>query len=154
LNKTARGSQNKELMIRPAKSADAPQLAMLSGQLGYPATEAQMRRRLREIKPPSQNAVFVADSAKDGVIGWLHVSKEPLLESEIRAEVNGLVVADGQRSLGAGAQLLAAAEDWARKHGCMSMSVRSNITRERAHKFYERNGYEHFKTQKSFRKPL
>jgi GNAT superfamily N-acetyltransferase len=154
LNKTARGSQNKELMIRPAKSADATQLAVLSGQLGYPATEAQMRKRLRGIKPPSQNAVFVADSAKDGVIGWLHVSKEPLLESEIRAEVNGLVVADGQRSLGAGAQLLAAAEDWARKHGCKSMSVRSNVIRERAHKFYERNGYEHYKTQKSFRKPL
>jgi GNAT superfamily N-acetyltransferase len=154
LSKTARGCQNKELMIRRAKSADAPQLAVLAGQLGYPATEAQIRKRLREIKPPFQNAVFVADSAKDGVIGWLHVSKEPLLEVEIRAEVNGLVVADGQRSLGAGAKLLAAAEDWARKHGCKSMSVRSNVIRERAHKFYERNGYEHYKTQKSFRKPL
>jgi GNAT superfamily N-acetyltransferase len=154
LNKTARGGQNKELKIRRAKSADAPQIAMLAGQLGYPATEAQIRERFREIKPLFQNAVFVADSAKDGVIGWLHVSKEPLLESEIRAEVNGLVVADGQRSLGAGAKLLAAAEDWARKHGCKSMSVRSNVIRERAHKFYERNGYEHYKTQKSFRKPL
>jgi len=154
LNKTARGGQNKELMIRRAKSADAPRLAVLAGQLGYPATDAQMRERLRGIKPPSQTAVFVADSAKDGVVGWLHVSKEPLLESEMRAEVNGLVVAEGQRSLGAGAQLLAAAEDWARKHGCKSMSVRSNVIRERAHQFYEHNGYEHYKTQKSFRKPL
>jgi GNAT superfamily N-acetyltransferase len=147
-------AQNKELKIRRAKSADAPRLAVLAGQLGYPATEAQIRKRLREIKPPFQNAIFVADSAKDGVVGWLHVSKEPLLESEVRAEVNGLVVAEGQRSLGAGAKLLAAAEDWARKHGCKSMSVRSNVIRERAHKFYERYGYEHYKTQKSFRKPL
>jgi GNAT superfamily N-acetyltransferase len=154
VNKTARGGQNKELKIRRAKSADALQLAVLAGQLGYPATEAQIRKRFREIKPPFQNAVFVADSAKDGVIGWLHVSKEPLLEAEMRAEVNGLVVADGQRSLGAGAKLLAAAEDWARKHGCKSMSVRSNVIRERAHKFYERSGYEHYKTQKSFRKLL
>jgi GNAT superfamily N-acetyltransferase len=154
LNKTARGGQNKELMIRRAKSADAPRLAVLAGQLGYPATDAQMRERLRGIKPPSQTAVFVADSAKDGVVGWLHVSKEPLLESEMRAEVNGLVVAEGQRSLGAGAQLLAAAEDWAREQGCKSMSVRSNVIRERAHQFYEHNGYEHYKTQKSFRKPL
>jgi GNAT superfamily N-acetyltransferase len=154
LNKTAKGGRNKELKIRRAKSADAPQIAVLAGQLGYPATEAQIRKRFREIKPPFQNAVFVADSATAGVIGWLHVSKEPLLEAEIRAEVNGLVVADGQRSLGAGAKLLAAAEDWARKHGCRSMSVRSNVIRERAHKFYERNGYEHYKTQKSFRKPL
>ena len=143
-----------EVKIRRAKSADAQRIAELSGQLGYPATAAQMRERLRGIKPVSPHAVLVAESAKDGVIGWLHVSREPLLEVEIRAEVNGLVVAEGQRSAGAGARLLAAAEDWARKHGCKSMSVRSNVIRERAHKFYERNGYEHYKTQKSFRKPL
>jgi GNAT superfamily N-acetyltransferase len=147
-------TEKKELKIRCAKSADAPRIAVLSGQLGYPATAAQMRKRLRGIKPASQHAVFVADSAKDGVIGWVHVSREPLLEAEIRAEVNGLVVAEGQRSLGAGAKLLAAAEEWARKHGCKSMSVRSNVIRERAHRFYERHGYEHYKTQKSFRKPL
>jgi len=146
--------QDKGLKIRRAKSADAPRIAALSGQLGYPATAAQMRKRLRGIAPASQHAVFVAESAKDGVIGWVHVSRQPLLEVELRAEVNGLVVAEGRRSLGAGARLLAAAEDWARKHGCKGMSVRSNVIRDRAHKFYERSGYEHYKTQKSFRKPL
>jgi len=154
MNKTAKGGSNKELKIRRAKSADAPEIAALAGQLGYPATAAQMGKRLRGIKPASQHAVFVADAPEDGLIGWVHVSKQPLLEVEIRAEVNGLVVAEGQRSFGAGARLLAAAEDWARKHGCKSMSVRSNVIRERAHKFYERHGYEHYKTQKSFRKPL
>ena len=143
-----------EVKIRRAKSADAPRIAVLSGELGYPATAAQMRVRLRGIAPASQHAVFVAESSKDGVIGWVHVSRQPLLEVEIRAEVNGLVVAEGQRSLGAGARLLAAAEDWARKHGCKGMSVRSNVIRERAHEFYERHGYEHYKTQKSFRKLL
>ncbi|HEY6266947.1 MAG TPA: GNAT family N-acetyltransferase [Candidatus Acidoferrum sp.] len=154
MSKKTRLGQDEELKIRRAKSADALQLAVLSGQLGYPATAGQMRERLRGIQPTSQHAVFVADSAKDGVIGWIHVSRQPLLEVEIRAEVNGLVVAEGQRSLGAGAQLLAAAEDWARKHDCKGMSVRSNVVRERAHQFYERHGYEHYKTQKSFRKPL
>jgi GNAT superfamily N-acetyltransferase len=146
--------KGKLLKIRRAKSSDAPSLAELSGQLGYPATPAQLKQRFRAIQPASQHAVFVAESPKDGVVGWLHVSKQHLLESENRAEVNGLVVSEGQRSLGAGARLLAAAEEWARKHGCKSMSVRSNVIRERAHAFYERNGYEHYKTQKSFRKPL
>jgi GNAT superfamily N-acetyltransferase len=146
--------KGKELKIRRARSTDAPRLADLSGQLGYPATAAQLRDRLRWISPASRNAVFVAEAKEAGVIGWLHVSKQALLESEIRAEVNGLVVADEHRSLGAGARLIAAAEGWARKHGCKYMSVRSNVIRERAHKFYERNGYEHYKTQKSFRKPL
>lgn len=146
--------QGSKLKIRRAKSTDVERIAVLSGQLGYPATAAQMRKRLLRIKPASQHAVFVADSPEDGVIGWVHVSRQPLLEVEIRAEVNGLVVAEGQRSLGAGALLLAAAEDWARKRGCKGMSVRSNVIRERAHQFYERHGYEHYKTQKSFRKPL
>ncbi len=108
-------NKDKELKIRRAKNSDAPQIAVLTGQLGYPATTAQARERLRGIKPASLHAVFVADSAKDGVIGWLHVSKQPLVEVAIRAEVNGLVVAEGQRGLGAGARLLAVAEDWARK---------------------------------------
>jgi GNAT superfamily N-acetyltransferase len=143
-----------KLKIRRAKTTDAPRIAELAGQLGYPATVAQMRERLRGIKPVSQHAVLVAETAEDGVIGWLHVSRQPLLEVEIRAEVNGLVVDERLRSAGAGARLLAAAEEWARKHGCEGMSVRSNVIRERAHEFYERNGYEHYKTQKSFRKPL
>src|SRR5258708_38522614 len=143
-----------EMKIRCARREDAPRVAELSGQLGYPATAAQMRKRLRGIKLSSQHAVFIAESAKEGIIGWLHVSRQPLLEGEIRAEVNGLIVGEEHRSAGAGARLLAAAETWARKRGCKSMSVRSNVIRERAHKFYERNGYEHYKTQKSFRKPL
>jgi len=143
-----------ELKIRLAKPRDSARLADLSGQLGYPATAAQIRKRLFGIRPSSQHALFVAETRSAGVIGWIHVSKQPLLEVDLRAEINGLVVAEGQRSLGAGAKLLAAAEDWARKHGCTGMSVRSNVIRERAHQFYERNGFEHYKTQKSFRKPL
>jgi GNAT superfamily N-acetyltransferase len=146
--------QKNELRIRLAKIGDAARLADLSGQLGYPATAAQIRRRLRAIRPASLNCVFVAEAKGAGVVGWLHVSVQALLESEMRAEVNGLVVAEQHRSLGAGARLIASAEAWARKHGCKYMSVRSNVMRERAHKFYERKGYEHYKTQKSFRKPL
>src|SRR6267378_1794204 len=82
-----------ELNVRRARSDDAQRIAELSGQLGYPATASQMRGRLRGTQPSSQHAVFVVERAKEGVIGWLHVSRQPLLEVEIRAEVNGLVVA-------------------------------------------------------------
>lgn len=141
-------------MVRRARPTDVESLADLSGQLGYPATPAQLKERLRRIVPASQHAVFVAESPQAGVIGWLHVSVTHLLESDTRAEVNGLVVADGQRSLGAGAKLLEAAEQWARKRGCKNVNLRSNVIRERAHLFYLRQGYEHYKTQKAFRKPL
>jgi GNAT superfamily N-acetyltransferase len=141
------------LKLRRARKSDAARIAELSGELGYPATPQEMKTRLTQLKPVGQHAVFLAEIDKL-VIGWIHVSVSPLLEVPRRAEVNGLVVADGQRSCGAGAKLLEAAEKWARTKACKSMSVRSNVIRERAHAFYERHGYQHFKTQKAFRKPL
>jgi GNAT superfamily N-acetyltransferase len=143
-----------EIKIRRAKISDAGRIAELSGQLGYPAAPAEIAQRLRKIKPPSQHAVLVAESPERKVVGWLHVSVSPLLEVELRAEVNALVVANDERSRGTGALLLRAAEDWARSRGCKNTSVRSNVIRERAHEFYLRHGYEHYKTQKAFRKPL
>ena len=146
--------KKKELKIRLAKITDAARLTELTGQLGYPATAGEIRKRLRGIRPAAQHAILVAETKGAGVVGWLHVSKQPLLEAEIVAQINGLVVAEEHRSRRVGAQLLAAAEDWARKHGCKGMVVRSNVIRDRAHQFYERNAYEHYKTQKTFRKPL
>jgi GNAT superfamily N-acetyltransferase len=113
-----------------------------------------MKIRLSRLKPAADNAAFVAQVEQGEVIGWLHVSVSRLLEVPLRAEVNGLVVSESERSKGAGAQLLQAAEDWARKKKCVNMSVRSNVIRDRAHAFYQRHGYEHYKTQKAFRKPL
>jgi GNAT superfamily N-acetyltransferase len=141
--------------IRKARRADAEWIAQLSGELGYPASREQITTRLRQLTPTSQHAVFVAESGDAAtLIGWVHVSVSNLLESDTRAEVNGLIVAESQRSVGAGAKLLQTAEEWARRHGCKGMNVRSNVIRERAHKFYEVHGYEHYKTQKAFRKLL
>jgi GNAT superfamily N-acetyltransferase len=147
-------TEHQRVIVRRARLSDASRLAELSGQLGYPATAAEITKRLRKLKPAPLNALFVAEAHDAGVVGWAHVSVTHLVEVGTRAELNGLIVAEGQRSLGAGARLLEAAEDWARKHGCPIMSLRSNVIRERAHMFYERQGYEHYKTQKAFRKSL
>jgi GNAT superfamily N-acetyltransferase len=140
--------------IRRAKMADAARIAALSGQLGYPTTTKGMAPRLKRALKMKGGACFVAETKQDGVIGWVHVSVTPLLEVECRGEVNGLVVDERVRSHGAGGSLLKAAEQWARKMGCAGMSVRSNVIRDRAHAFYLRSGYEHYKTQKAFRKTL
>ena len=153
-HQTSPAAERVAIKIRRAKSSDAAQIAELCDQLGYPAKPAEIAQRLRKIKPPSQHAVLVAEWPEQKVIGWLHVSVSPLVEVELRAEVNGLVVDNHERSSGTGALLLRAAEQWARSRGCKNMSVRSNVIRERAHQFYLRHGYEHYKTQKAFRKPL
>jgi GNAT superfamily N-acetyltransferase len=153
---TASRLASAKVKIRRARRGDAERIAQLSGELGYPASATQVATRLRQLTPVSKHAVFVAESpdAATGLIGWVHVSVVHLLESDIRAEVNGLIVAEAQRSAGAGRKLLEACEEWARRQGCKGMNVRSNVIRKRAHKFYERQGYEHYKTQKAFRKTL
>jgi GNAT superfamily N-acetyltransferase len=140
--------------IRRVKQTDAGRIAALSGQLGYPTTTKQMSARLKRAIGAKEGACFVAETKEGGVIGWVHVSVTPLLEVERRAEINGLVVDEKVRSRGAGASLLQAAERWARKMRSSAMSVRSNVIRERAHGFYLKQGYEHYKTQKAFRKKL
>jgi GNAT superfamily N-acetyltransferase len=143
----------RNMRIRRARKTDSLRIAELSAQLGYPATGQEIVQRMERMRPAALHAVFVAESEKL-VTGWLHVSVTPLLEVPLRAEVNGLVVDEKRRSAGSGAELLQAAERWAAKKGCKSVSVRSNVIRERAHEFYLRNGYEHYKTQKAFRKFL
>ena len=149
----ASATRQSEVKIRRARKTDAVRLAVLAGELGYPTTTAEIRVRLHRVLPKADHIVFVAE--KEGqAIGWLHLSLYYLLESPMFAEINGLIVGEGQRSSGAGAKLLMAAEGWARKKKCALMMVRSNVIRKRAHAFYERQGFEHFKTSKVFRKPL
>jgi GNAT superfamily N-acetyltransferase len=143
-----------EVKIRRARASDAGRIAELSGQLGYPATDRQIEQRLSRLLPTSAHLVLVAELPGVGVIGWLHASLLPLLESDARAEINGLVVADGHRGVGAGATMLEAAEQWARRRGCKHVNLRSNVVRDLAHAFYLRQGYDHYKTQKAFRKAL
>jgi GNAT superfamily N-acetyltransferase len=88
------------------------------------------------------------------VVGWVHVFAQPMLVAEHTAEIGGLIVGEGYRSGGIGQRLLAAAEDWARAHGLTHLYVRSNVIRERAHRFYEREGYETTKRQRIFHKAL
>jgi ribosomal protein S18 acetylase RimI-like enzyme len=151
---TKRSSASAAVKIRRARQADAARIAALSGQLGYPTSVREMTVRLKQVLREKSGACFIAESAVGGVIGWAHVSVTPMLEVERRAEINGLIVDEETRSSGVGAMLLSAAEAWARHMRCRGMSVRSNVLRERAHNFYLRAGYEHYKTQKAFRKPL
>jgi len=142
-----------KIKIRRARLDDASRLAELCTQLGYPSNRKDILQRMKQMRPPALHAILVAES-NSRIIGWLHMSVTPLLEVPLRAEVNGLVVDEAARSLGTGAKLLAKAEHWAAAKGCKSVSVRSNVLRKRAHAFYLRQGYEHYKTQKAFRKPL
>jgi GNAT superfamily N-acetyltransferase len=135
-------------------AADAPHVADLTTQLGYPTTAAESAERLAALEARTdEHAAFVAD--QDGrAIGWVHVKLAVSLASSRTADIGGLVIDEAHRSSGIGAALLAAAEAWARDRGAETMVVRTRITRERAHRFYEREGYALAKTSHVFEKRL
>jgi len=141
------------LELRLARAADAEALARLSAQLGYPNQAAAVAERLAAIHEFGLGEVFAA-VLDGGVVGWLHVALHPTLEHPLAAEILGLVIDGGVRSRGIGARLVAAAEDWARAHGCAELVVRSNVLRERAHAFYDARGFLRWKRQQVFRKSL
>jgi GNAT superfamily N-acetyltransferase len=140
--------------IRRMESGDAEALAALTTQLGYPVHPARIRSRIGPVLEDSSSAALVAVDGEDRPIGWLHVSLLLSLESDPRVHIMGLVVDDGHRSAGIGQELLAAGESWAREQGVTRMTVYSRQTRERAHRFYEREGYAMAKRSFFFEKDL
>jgi GNAT superfamily N-acetyltransferase len=139
--------------IRPPMPADAPALAALAGELGYPTSAEALLGRLAALHS-TDAAVIVSTDADDVPTGWCQVELHRSLVAPMSALILGLVVGEGHRSAGIGAALLAAAEDWARARGCQRLVVATRITRERAHRFYAREGYEVSKTSYFLTKAL
>ena len=137
-------------MIRLANENDAAAVASLIGQLGYELTTDDARTRLGS---SAVEAVYLAEKA-GRVIGLIQVAVTEGLEHEARGEIRALVIDENHRSGGMGRELIDAAEAWAKERGLSKMRVRSNVKRERARKFYERNGYVVTKTQNVFDKKL
>ena len=140
--------------IRAAAGNDAPELADLTTQLGYPVETDAMRARLERLQGRSDDLVLVAVDRDDRPIGWIHVAMLALLEHSDYASINGLVVDERRRGAGIGRALVAAGEEWARQRGATEITVRSRSSRERAHRFYEQLGFVEIKRSHVFSKPL
>src|SRR5262249_24487989 len=127
------------MRIRPVEPSDAPEVARLSTQLGYPSTADQVARRLAVLATKSENAVLVAEG-EGRLDGWISVVGRHQVESDPDAVIEGLVVDEAIRRTGVGRALLGAAESWARAHRYGSVRVRSNTIRVDARRFYESLG--------------
>jgi len=75
------------------------------------------------------------------IVAALGVRRDPTLAWGDDLYVNDLVVDDAQRSRGIGEAMLAFAAELARSEGCAAVRLDSGLGRERAHSFYEREGY-------------
>ena len=138
--------------IRRAKVSDAAALAALSGELGYPASIAYMKRRISQLASRADHVVLVAEGKK--IHGWIHACAVETVESDPYAEIRGIVVTESRRGTGIGTLLVAAAEQWAITHGYHRVRVRTNVKRKRAIEFYSKLGYTLNKIQRVFDKKV
>lgn len=133
--------------LRDARLSDAAEIAKLAIELGYPSTPQKVRDRLQTMLRDPRNYIVVAEITGAGLVGWMHVFRQDLVESDPFAEIGGLIVTETYRGQGIGSRLVDAAWQWSLGCGYSRLRVRSRIERERAHHFYDQRGFALDKTQ-------
>jgi GNAT superfamily N-acetyltransferase len=143
-----------EIVTRPIAIEDAEAVAALSGQLGYEVSAETMRERIARLLPLPANHLALVATVQNRVVGWIEAEEVKHLQSEPHALITGLVVKDDARSLGIGKRLCGEVEQWSQERGVSVVRVTSRMTRERAHRFYLREGFVQTKTSAVFEKIL
>ncbi|MGE5179723.1 MAG: GNAT family N-acetyltransferase [Bacteroidota bacterium] len=143
-----------EIRVRRMTEADAEPVNELVSQLGYPDDIGKTETAIRAVLGSEVGDAFVAEDGDGRVIGWAHVFMVPHIESGPNAELGGLVVDEKYRGGGVGRALVDHVMAWARERGAAELTLRSNIVRNGAHKFYQHLGFDVQKTQHKFRKRI
>jgi N-acetylglutamate synthase-like GNAT family acetyltransferase len=138
--------------MRKARIGDAAGIAELLAQLGYPAEEAAVRRRLERLGRSQADATWVAVAGGElvGLVG-IHVAQVLAYDGDA-AKVSEIVVDDRYRRQGIGARLMQVAEEEARRRGCVVLFLTTAERRKDAHAFYRSLGFE--ETGRRFAKSL
>lgn len=127
--------------VRLAESKDAFALSALLAELGYADTESFIERRLAQLMVDETERLLIAEHGNT-VLGFLslHFIPQLALAGDF-ARISYFCIAEGERSKGAGQQLLQHAERLARERACDRMEVHCHQRREKANAFYAREGY-------------
>jgi len=119
--------------IRCAQSSDLDQLAHLREALWPKSTAEEHARELQLLLGEKAGllsslplAIFVAEKSGGELVGFVEVGMRSHADGCDPAQpvgyVEGWYVAEDHRRSGIGRQLIAAAEDWARRHQCVEMA--------------------------------
>ncbi|MFL6020363.1 MAG: GNAT family N-acetyltransferase [Gaiellaceae bacterium] len=130
-----------DLTIRDARAADADDIALLLGQLGYPTDAGAVRSRLERLAIVGDRVVVAELDGR--AVGLAHLHVTPALEhDQPAASLGALVVADDCRRRGVGRALVEEVDGEARARGCDLLRLTTAERRDDAHSFYERVGFE------------
>jgi GNAT superfamily N-acetyltransferase len=139
-------------LIRNARPNDAPAIARLLDQLGYPCQPAEVPHRLERLGGGRRCEVFVAELEGE-VIGLATVHLLAVINRPRDvAWLTALVIDEKVRGQGIGRLMVQWVEAFARAAGCERLSVSTQEHRADAHAFYHRLGMDH--TGRRFGKAL
>ncbi|HWE88681.1 MAG TPA: GNAT family N-acetyltransferase [Pseudonocardiaceae bacterium] len=136
------------MVIRRATGSDVPAIVALlaDDELGAaresPDDLAPYRRAFELIDADAGELLVVADRGGE-IVGTLQLSLLPGLarQGALRAQIEAVRVARGERGNKLGQRLIRWAIDQARARGCALVQLTSDKTRTDAHRFYERLGF-------------
>ncbi len=131
-----------DFLIRPAKKSDAPALAQLLAELGYPASTQEVIGRFNQLSNQNSDCILVAQ-VKNEVVGLAALHVIPLIHLDgAMGRMTALIVSEKWQRKGIGEKLVQAVEKIAEKKNCSRMEITSGDQRIPAHAFYKKLGYE------------
>ncbi len=132
-----------DVSVRDTDAGDAPAIARLLGELGYPASATAMGARIERFARDPASRLQVADLRAAGVVGLVGTHIVPRLDADAcTCRITDIVVLAAHRRSGIGSALLAAAEREARRAGAPRLDLSSGDWRPDAHAFYASHGFE------------
>lgn len=122
--------------LRDATAADAEHVAALLTELGHATDRADVPARLAAVVAEG-GAVVLAVDGTGKPLGLMCLARHAVLHAPGPiAYIMALITATAARRRGVGQRLVTAAKDWARREGCVRLSVTSGEHRADAHAFY------------------
>lgn len=130
-----------DLDLRNATPADADEVAVLLGALGYPCDPEDAAERIAAVLHNDRQALLLARrrGVACGLLSLDFMYYLPLGTTTCR--VTALVVSPNAQGLGIGRHLLKEAERRARTGGAARIELSSGAQRTEAHAFYQACGY-------------
>lgn len=143
---------NKKFIVRQAVISDAKDIYYINKtSLGYDYDLEKQKAKIQAVLNDSTQVIFVAET-NNKVVGYIHLVNYDVIYADNFKNCLGLAVDNDYKRNGIGSALLNQAEIWAKENGAAGIRLCSGIEREKAHQFYQSQGYEVTKLQKNIKK--
>ena len=139
-------------MIREYTLSDIKEIYNLMCELENKILDFDTFNTIYEHQFNNPNMIGLVYEYNNKVVAFLNMRFElQLHHCEKIAEVMEFIVTDGNRSLGIGHEMFNKASEVAKNNNCAQIELATNQLRERAHRFYEKQGMSNFHYKFSMR---